>query len=69
MNKRNIDHYRYNNPIFIIFFNVLLKVPVVRHVRRKARVRATGPTLKQNKKSISWGISSQQISGKNTESK
>ena len=38
-------------------------------IRRKARVRATGQTLKQNTKSISSAFSSQQISGKNSESK
>ena len=39
------------------------------HIRRKARVRAPGQTPKQNTKSISLAISSQQISGKNSESK
>ena len=38
-------------------------------IRRKARVRVPGQTLKRNTKSISSEISSQQISGKNSESK
>ena len=38
-------------------------------IRRKARVRVPGQTSKRNTKSISSAISSQQISGKNTESK
>ena len=38
-------------------------------IRWKARVRAPGQTSKQNTKSISSTISSQQISGKNSESK
>ena len=40
-----------------------------RHIRRKARVRVPGQTSKRNTKNISSAISSQQISGKNSESK
>ena len=40
-----------------------------RFIGRKARVRAPGQTSKQNTKYISSAISSQQISGKNSESK
>ena len=42
---------------------------VLAYIRRKARVRVPGQTLKRNTKSISSAISSQQISGKNSESK
>ena len=38
-------------------------------IRQKTRVRVPGQTSKQNTKSISSTISSQQISGKNSESK
>ena len=38
-------------------------------IRRKARVRDPGQSSKQNTKSISSAISSQQISGKNSENK
>ena len=46
---------------FIYFFYLL--------IRRKARVRVPDQTSKRNTKSISSAISSQQISGKNFESK
>ena len=42
---------------------------VCRLIRLKARIRAPGQTSKQNTKSISSEISSQQIAGKNYESK
>ena len=39
-------------------------------IRRKSRVRMPGQALKRNtKKNISMAISSQQVSGKNSESK
>ena len=42
---------------------------VGRLIRRKSRVQVPGQTSKRNTKSISSAISSQQISGKNSESK
>ena len=61
---------------FFFFFNYNERtgVAVVQQVvcwliRRKARVRVPGQTSKQNTKIISSAISSQQISGKNSESK
>ena len=47
---------------------VLFEVAVCWLIRRKARVRVPGQTSKRSTKSISSAISSQQISGKNSES-
>ena len=60
--------------LFLIYYCgvEVLEVAVVQQVvygliRRKARIRAPGQASKQNTKSISSAISSQQISGKNSE--
>ena len=66
-------HYLIFYFVFGIFklgnFFIFLCLRIVAVGRHKARVRAPGQTSKQNTKSISSAISSQQIIGKHSESK
>ena len=65
----------YESAVFQVLLNIIticIFVGLVGSVlafRLKARVRVPGQTSKRNTKSISSAISSQQISGKNSESK
>ena len=67
MNRlRTINESNLNDQLCIV---LVIFVCLKWLIRREARVRVPGQTSKRNMKSISSAISSQQISGKNSESK